>query len=191
MKMHIGLAGYARSGKDTFAARLTERHGFHRVAFADPVREAILRLNPLVDTGTAFGPARVADLIDMGGWEHAKTYPDVRQLLQRMGTEVGREMFGATFWVDQALAIASRHERVVYTDCRFPSEADAVRHGGGLIIWVSRPGVNALNQHPSESSLNDYPFDHMVVNDGTIDDLAVVADLLVADLSQRTRGHAA
>ena len=32
----IGLTGYARSGKDTFAARLVERHGFTRASFADP-----------------------------------------------------------------------------------------------------------------------------------------------------------
>jgi hypothetical protein len=39
----VGLVGYARSGKDTFAAAL----GYRRLAFADPLKELALAVNPL------------------------------------------------------------------------------------------------------------------------------------------------
>jgi dephospho-CoA kinase len=44
--MIIGISGYARSGKDTVANYLVEHHEFTRMAFADAMREALLRLNP-------------------------------------------------------------------------------------------------------------------------------------------------
>ena len=37
----ILLSGWARSGKDTVADHLCATHGFKRVAFADPLKEAV------------------------------------------------------------------------------------------------------------------------------------------------------
>jgi len=39
--MLIGINGYARSGKDTMADRLVEKHGFKKVSFAEPMREML------------------------------------------------------------------------------------------------------------------------------------------------------
>jgi dephospho-CoA kinase len=50
--MIIGLSGYARSGKDTVAELLCLNYGFRRISFADPMREAILILNPKIDSIT-------------------------------------------------------------------------------------------------------------------------------------------
>ena len=48
MAQLIGLTGLKRSGKDTAALRLMDRHQFVRVAFADPVKHALAELNPYV-----------------------------------------------------------------------------------------------------------------------------------------------
>ena len=44
----IGLSGYASSGKDTVAQFLIEEHGFEKIAFADPIRNMLLAMNPIV-----------------------------------------------------------------------------------------------------------------------------------------------
>jgi dephospho-CoA kinase len=44
----IGLSGYAQSGKDTVAELLCLNYGFKRIAFADAIREGVVRLNPML-----------------------------------------------------------------------------------------------------------------------------------------------
>lgn len=162
----IGLSGYARSGKDTMGEALVER-GYERVSFADRIREGLYALNPIVPDGT-----RVVELIDSFGWEHAKTSePEVRALLQRLGSEVGRNLLGEDVWVDLTLKHAPDGSKIVVTDCRFPNEAAAIKRLGGQMWRVSRPGTAPVNAHPSETALDDYPFDHYFENDSTIAEL--------------------
>ncbi len=80
--MIIGLSGYAQSGKDTVAELLCLNYGFKRIAFADAIREGVVRLNPMLDDGI-----RVADLVEDYGWDVAKGNTEVRRLLQVFGTE--------------------------------------------------------------------------------------------------------
>jgi hypothetical protein len=175
----IGVSGRKRHGKDTFAARLVERHGFTRVAFADPMREMALALDPIISDGW-----RLAALVETFGWEEAKANPEVRRTLQRLGTEAGRGVLGDNIWVDTAMRYArSLGGRVVFTDCRFPNEADAIRDAGGQIIRVNRPAFpDDGDPHPSETALDRYPFDDLVLNDGTVDDLHAIADSIAAEL---------
>lgn len=60
---HVALMGRAGSGKDSAAARLVSRYQFVRVAFADPLKESALRLDPIVGAGKSPSPiqARRAD----------------------------------------------------------------------------------------------------------------------------------
>ena len=162
--MLVGLSGYARSGKDTVAGILIERYGFERRAFADVLRQSVYRLNPLCGKSI-----RVQDVVDEYGWEVAKSNPEVRRLLQVMGTQVGRELFGANVWVDKSMV--DLPERTVFTDLRFPNEATAVRKRGGTVWRVSRRDVGAVNEHESERAMDNYPFDAWVKNDGNLDDL--------------------
>lgn len=172
----VALSGYARSGKDTAAAALVEVLGYRRVAFADALKEVAYRANPLVRVPRrwSFLPprhVRLAELVDVVGWDEAKKVPDVREFLQRLGTQAGRGVLGENVWVRGALDTIAPGERVVVTDCRFPNEATAVTARGGLVIRVTRPGTGPSNAHPSETSLDDYPFDVEIRNDGTVADL--------------------
>ena len=175
----LGVSGRKRHGKDTFAARLVERHGFTRVAFADPMREMALALDPIISDGW-----RLAALVETFGWEEAKANPEVRRTLQRLGTEAGRGVLGDNIWVDTAMRHArALGGRVVFTDCRFPNEALVVRAAGGQLVRVNRPGfADDGDLHTSESALDEYAFDHLVLNDGSIDELHAIADRIAAGL---------
>ncbi len=165
----VGLAGFARSGKDSVGSVLVSQ-GFVRRSFASPMRVALCRLNPLVDTVNGVMPLMDA-LYLLGSWEGLKERaPGVRVLLQRLGSDVGREMFGEDFWVDQAFK-GLGDESVVFTDVRFPNEAEAIRGRGGVVWNVVRPGVGAANGHVSESALGGFVFDATIVNDGSLEEL--------------------
>lgn len=178
----IGLSGYARSGKDEAAKVLVERFGFTRVAFADKLRKVLYALNPMVKEKSWVQECRdaphcgphvksekvhVQSVIDVYGWNGYKEteYGDeIRRLLQRLGTEAGRNLLGDNIWVDAALTGHAPGAKIVVTDVRFPNEAQAIKDLGGIIVRVSRPGVKAVNAHPSETSLDDWPFDYSLEN---------------------------
>lgn len=163
----IGLSGYARSGKDTAAAALIEA-GWERRAFADTLREFLYAVNPVIPIKGK--PYRLARLVDAYGWEAVKVaHDEVRELLQRLGTDAGRKILGENVWVTATLAGIT--QPTVVTDVRFPNEADAVRARGGLVVRVLREGTGPVNGHVSETALDDYDFDTYLVNVATVRDL--------------------
>ena len=171
--MIIGLSGYARSGKDTVAEYLVEEHGFTRRAFADSIREALLQLDPHITIDGTHNIS-LASAVDKMGWEYLKDLsPDVRRLLQRMGTEVGRNLFGNNFWVDLLIKNATEAStNIVVTDVRFTNEAEAIRSWGGEVWRINRPGTEPVNTHASETELDDYPnFSLIINNDSTPEEL--------------------
>lgn len=168
----VGLSGYATAGKDTAAEALLNV-GWFQGSFAEPLKEALYVLDPIVEArGSSDGMlyARVRDVVNVYDWDKAKKLcPEIRTLLQRMGTEVGRGLFGENFWVEQAMK--KIYPYTVFTDVRFPNEAEAVREAGGLVIRINRDGTGPVNDHPSETALDDYRFDAYIRNDGSIPDL--------------------
>lgn len=172
MAKYIGLSGYARAGKDSTANILIDQ-GWKRFAFADKLKLAVKKLNPIVDNELG-RPFTLEDALTREGPDRAKEmYPEYRRLLQVMGTEVGREMFGENFWVEQALRDVQENDRAVFTDCRFPNEAQAIKDLGGEIWRINRPGFGPVNSHASEISLDDWAFDLIIENDGDLDQLRV------------------
>lgn len=161
----IGFCGYAQSGKDTAAKFLVEEHGFTRLAFADALRQSLYLLNPFVVQGR-----RVQEIVDTVGWDAAKTeFPEIRELLQRMGTEVGRELYGKNFWVDRVMSQVKSSGDYVITDVRFPNEQFAVQQAGGRVIRVVRPGVGAVNQHVSDTGVDSLVINGTVLNNGSME----------------------
>ena len=172
----IGIAGWARSGKDTIADYLVENHGYTKVSFSTPMKEAMYRLNPRITVNEIPNTAlRIG--VDVYGWEGLKERsPDIRGLLQRFGTEVGREMFDEDFWVDYALNSIPDGGKAVIADVRYPNEADAIKALGGKVYRVLRNGVGPANDHASEHALNDFEFDKTIRNDSTLEALYLQVD---------------
>ena len=180
--MIIGLSGYARSGKDTVAEMLCLNNGYQRKSFADPMRDALYRLNPIIIGNPRTEQIHLADYVDEFGWDEAKAHPEPRRLLQVFGTEVGRGMFGENFWVDQAFKQVTPTDKYVFADVRFPNEADRVRQLGGVVVRINRHNHSAVNSHISERALDNYMFDHFIYNDGTKEELSEEVLLLVKEL---------
>lgn len=178
--MIIGLTGYARVGKDTVAGYFIH-NGYTKAAFADPMREALLKLNPIVTIGGQY--THLGDVVTRMGWEAVKQLsPELRPLMQRMGTEVGREMFGENFWVDLAMKNVAQYPDVVFSDVRFKNEADAIVEAGGVVIRVVRDGVIPANGHISESDMDDYPVDYVIGNHGLPHELYAKVNVLLASM---------
>lgn len=177
--MIIGLSGYARSGKDEAAKVLMDQYGFERIAFADKLRDFLYALNPdVMEDDIAYGQARsLQEIIDKFGWDGYKSTPwgkNIRGLLQRLGTEAGRETLWDSIWIDAALHDLDPNKNYVITDARFPNEAEAVKERGGRLWRIERADVGpALDEngvaHKSETSLDNYDFDLYLVNNQGIE----------------------
>lgn len=174
--MIIGVTGKKRAGKDTVAAYLEERHGFARVAFADPVKDLAYRLDPLIEFNKSFHDLQY--VVDLVGWEDAKAVPHVRQTLQRLGNEI-REVLGPEVWVDHAMIKAARNKRTVISDVRYPNEASKIRAQGGRVIKIIRPDQETTDTHPSETGVDLISPDFTIVNDRSKEDLLSTVEDLV------------
>lgn len=172
----IALSGFARSGKDEAAKVLVEEFGFRQVAFADKLREVLYALNPLVKTDRGYiGPnVYVQDVIaeyGWGGYKETPFGPEIRRLLQRLGTEAGRQALWDTIWIDAALTGLPEDAKVVVSDARFFNEFDAVRDRGGYVWRIDREGVGPANSHASELEAVDYDkFSLFLKNNGTLEE---------------------
>ncbi len=127
MQKWIGLTGRAGSGKDwTFGQLEDEDHTVMRVSFADGLRRDI------------------EDSFDMelpALWQ--KPYSDeIRRLLQWWGTDLRRAQ-DQMYWVKKAerkaIEVSEQGFTPVFTDVRFPNEAEMIRDHGGIIVRVSAP----------------------------------------------------
>lgn len=175
----IALSGYATCGKDTVADILVEQYGFTKYAWADALRLAAEALDPIIDLDQDLTPIRYTDALAEYGYNEAKAkFPEFRRTLQRMGTEVGREIIGDNVWVNATFhRIASERslaDRIVIPDTRFPNEASAVHvrsESRNFVVRVTRPGVGPVTDHISETGLDNWDFDYVVENDGSLADL--------------------
>ena len=169
----IGLAGPQGSGKNTCGEILAQSYGYVQMAFADPVRAGLYALNPLVELDNGI-VARLQTIVDQIGWDSAKRNSiNIRGLMQRFGTEAGRDLHGYNCWVN----IAARRSEIghcVFTDVRFPNEADFIRSCGGIIVYVGRDDVpEQVKNHKSEDYSVQEDADFIIWNNGTKAELAV------------------
>jgi hypothetical protein len=176
----VGLTGYAQHGKNTIA-EVFEGLGYRPMAFADALREMARRLNPVIHS-TPVAPqgepyeelrwhyVRYADMVDTLGYESAKQHPEVRRVLQVLGTECVRDIIGDNAWVQALTRQLFPGEKYVITDVRFPNEASAV-HGLGGEVWRAvrlnedgSPFDNGIGtDHPSEAHIASLPVNVVIV----------------------------
>jgi hypothetical protein len=176
--MIIGLSGYAQSGKDSTAELLCLKYGYKRLAFADSMRQALLIINPQLDSIT-----RVSDLVEDYGWDLAKRNPEIRRLLQVLGTDFARNMLGDDVWINIALSGIKSEDKIVVSDVRFPNEAEAIKKLGGTVWRINRHNHTAVNGHTSERAMDNYMFNYVIYNDGTLAELSDEVFALAKELN--------
>jgi hypothetical protein len=177
---NIGLIGKARSGKDTAALHLVRTRAYTRLAFADPLKEMALSIDPLIPSVERIH-VRLSTLIRDVGWEYAKdTYPEVRRILQHTGQTV-RE-YDDEFWLTAMRRKLNNAEAwnlpVVVSDVRYPNEADMLRSRGFRLVRIIRSTGTAVTMrearaamHASETALDDFAADVTITNVGSVTDL--------------------
>ena len=162
MSVLIGLAGKARSGKDT-AARFIMEHCslFEQAAFAGPIKEGCRAMFGLNDAHL-YGDLKETVIEQYGC--------SPRQIMQWCGTEFGRSLVHPEIWVMQVRneweACRILGTNLVVTDVRFDNEAMAIREMGGVVVHVTRPShTSGVTEHASEQGVTVLPEDEAIVND--------------------------
>ena len=184
----IGLGGRLRAGKDCIADYLVAERGFVKIGMSDALHEAMLALDPIVDVGPLYGDIefeRYSDVVAQVGYVEAKKNPEVRRLLQRLGTEVGRAMIGENVRVDitarKIERLLAEGHSVALSGVRFENELRMIHSFAGRTVWVERTSLNPTPEavHASEVSLGPQDFDLTIVNDGSLADLYARVDTLL------------
>lgn len=172
----ILISGKARAGKDTTARFL--KQAFEQAYHVRGERILIVHY---------------ADLLkhicrNFFGWDGKKDTQG-RNLLQRVGTDRIRAV-RPNFWVEFVAEILEMFygdwDCVIIPDCRFPNEVEVMRQRGFpvTLLRVERPGVESnltpdQQAHPSETALDDYKWDYILVNNGTEAELQTACERLV------------
>jgi dephospho-CoA kinase len=170
--MNIGIIGRARVGKDTAGKWFVDERGYRRVAFADALKEAALKVDPIVHpvvwpSGKGVDDFHLSEIVSKIGWERAKDeFPEVRRILQELGSAM--RAVDPDIWIRPVLANAIEANDagvpVVVTDVRYPNEVDALKRAGFRLLHIERPDVPRLD-HESER-LGPEAAHYLVQNDG-------------------------
>jgi len=199
--MIIGVVGFLGSGKGTVGDMLIQDHHYYRLSFADGVKDAVSvifgwpreLLEGDTDASRAFREMPDVFWSERFGYEVTPRY-----MLQLMGTEAGRDVFHSDIWIYSLEKRMIGKTDVVIPDVRFPNEIEFIRQMGGKVIRVKRgpepewyetahaDNIENFNSSACTSMSIYYPsihfsewawigqrFDHVLENDGTINDLKV------------------
>jgi hypothetical protein len=203
--MIIGIVGNIGEGKDTIASYLEDNHDFTRESFAGTLKDAVAAVfgwNRFLLDGQTKESREWREQVDTW-WEDRLNMPGLtpRLILQLWGTEVCRRSFHDDIWVASLEnKLRKVGTNVVISDCRFPNEFTAIKNSGGIMIRVKRgpepewyqyvSGALAGNIddllllkhagiHESEWAWYGLNVNHVIENNGTLDDLhAKVASIV-------------
>lgn len=166
--MIVALGGYSRTGKDE-VGKILMNVGFMRVAKGDLIKQAALEIDP-----PTYTDATLAEVVTEEGWDAAKDkYAEIRRFLQNLPDAVVKAC-GRDVWNDAIFRVINERglTDVVLTRVCLEEEARMVKHHGGVVWNVVRPGVGPVNDSANEHGLDDWPFDTTIINDGSLADLS-------------------
>lgn len=168
--MIIGIAGTIGSGKDTIADHLVSQHGFVRLSFAGPLKDAVSSIfgwdrNAL--EGITPESREWREQVDTW-WADNLGIPHLtpRWVLQNIGTDVMRTHFHSDIWVYSVMRQATKCLRpVVISDCRFMNEARILSEQGGHVwrVMRGRPDWWSMAQ---QAAIGDRAFEGMLKSRG-------------------------
>jgi hypothetical protein len=191
--MIISISGLIGSGKDTIADYLVNKHGFRRESWAGTLKDAascVFGWDRVLLEGKTSESRKWRELPDVWWSERLGINVTPRNVLQEWGTDVCRNNYHDAIWIASLEnKIRKTNDDIVISDSRFQNELDSVKRLGGITIRVTR-GESPVwmneylahgktpewtkkypNVHASEYSSVDCKYDHIVENNGSIDQL--------------------
>lgn len=166
-KIVIGIHGKKGSGKTTVSSFIRFMDPtFDETTFAFPLKPAAQILFNWEHLDLNNGPDK--EIIDPR-WGLTP-----RHVLQHLGTDYLRSVYGEDFFIKNLKhrLQSTTNKKLIVGDLRFPNEAEFIKNEKGLVFKIVRPGLESIDQHPSEIALDDYKdWDAIIVNDGTLADL--------------------
>lgn len=194
--MIIGISGKMGCGKDYICNNLIIPllkkldKCYLQVSFADQ-----LKINAMTKSNMSF------DEVYINKTTHS------RKLLQREGTELGRNVYGKDIWIkylDNWISLYKFRgiDNFICTDVRFLNEIEYIKQKGGIIIRIisktrnlqrlefesngNKNIMSMLQEHPSECDLDNVPNDSfdIVIQNEIGHDLNEYKDTLYSKLKQ-------
>ena len=193
----IGFTGRRGRGKDTAADYLVSGYGFTKYAFAMPLKRGVQEWFDFTDDQIFTDEKEKID-------QHWGISP--REILQKMGTEVMREMLPKlfqdelqrenlqNFWIRRAekwltkQKIYNSNVLVVVSDVRFQNEVDWINKNGGKVYRIVRPcldvkDITKTDLHLSETSSDSLEnVEKTIVNDTNIEFLYDSLDRIMGNI---------
>lgn len=170
----IGLLGHQGVGKNYIAEKILP---------------SILEKKPTIIL--AFADHFKVDCICKHKLDYNKVYGkkdyETRRVLQKVGTEKGRIIFGDDIWIktlETWMRILNERgiERFIISDVRFVNEVNWIKSIGGIVIKINAPErymkrlleeadgnnskINEIKSHPSENKIDEIQnYDLCILND--------------------------
>lgn len=209
MSKIIGFTGKKNSGKNTAADIASDylaqrKLSSYHVSFAQTLKSTCINLFGL-DSRLVFGSDQDKNQLTDITWDNlpneirekygikttvqcdngctinATGRMTIREVLQVVGTDIFRNMFDDNIWVKAAFNELPDCNCIIFTDVRFPNEANAIKAHHGTIIRINRP-TQSIDSHISETALDNYPFDHIIHNTGTLQEFETLVKLVMKDI---------
>ncbi len=120
----------------------------------------------------------------------AKKTPEIRRMLQKKGTEEGRDKYGEDIWIKtlncwiELAEMRNEVDVILVGDCRFKNEAEWLSKKGALLVRLYAPDRNEIKlkeesngcpnmydkikNHSSETDMDDFEIDEKRIIDNTI-----------------------
>lgn len=184
----IAISGWKGAGKDTVGSYLVHRYKYRPISFAYALKNMVSEMYqvhrfwmddrnkkemplmhmPVIPTDP-FSEAIHMMLKD----ELSSGYWTPRALCILEGS-IKRSVH-ANYWVKKVVEeiLKDEHNNYVITDMRYANEADVLKLmiPSTAAIRIERAGHSITTQDPSERNLDNYKFDAVISNEGTISDL--------------------
>jgi energy-coupling factor transporter ATP-binding protein EcfA2 len=124
----VAFIGPIGSGKTT-AAQCLKPLGYHRISFADPLKQMLMTLG--LTHEQVYGAEKETPSQLLCGITP-------RWAMQSLGTEWGRNHIHPDLWVRAWQHRCQTHQLVTVDDMRFPNEYKTLRALNGIVIRINR-----------------------------------------------------
>ena len=163
--LRIAFSGKMQVGKTTSAEYLVQKYGFVKLAFADKLKEIARDLFP----------------------EQFESGEKPRKLLQDLGIKM-REI-DADVWVKyvtRKIEMLPKDADIVIDDLRFLNEYTALKNEGFFVVRIIRNvPPSPYSNHQSEIEVDKMPYDWIIYNTSTFENLYAELDKIVEMLNKK------